>query len=87
MASGTLRAVHVTVLHSVVYGNVRRGNDYEYHVDSRARHVSEAVYMLEAFGYVTLGHDGSVSVTPAGTLYLVKRLSPFTPNSQQLSTT
>ena len=78
MASGTLRAVHVTVLHAVVYGSVSRGDDYEYHVDSRARHVSEAVYALEAFGYVHLGHDGSVSVTPAGTLYLFKRLPALT---------
>jgi hypothetical protein len=77
MASGTIRQFHLVVLVAVSRGNVTRGDDFEYHIVGRGRHVSEAVYLLEGNSYVELHRDGTVTPTDAGRQYLAKRTSQF----------
>lgn len=75
--SGVVRQYHLMVLRLVRAGHVARSPDFEYRCPPRARHVTEAVYLLEGLGHVRLHLDGTVTLTDAGTAYLVRRDVPL----------
>lgn len=65
---------YVTTLRRAANGNVRRGDDFEYHssrsIYGKTRECSEEVYRLEKLGFLFLSKDGKVEITTLGYGYL-----------------
>jgi hypothetical protein len=72
---GELRERHRQVLTAVERGEVYLAPDWDYRVRGLAfaRHVSDAVYLLERYSMLTLGHKGEIEITLRGVSWLTKR--------------
>jgi hypothetical protein len=72
---GELRERHRLVLTAVERGEVYLDPDWDYRIRglAHARHVSDAVYLLERYTMLTLTHGGGVEITLRGISWLTKR--------------
>lgn len=72
---GELRERHRLVLSAVERGEVYLAPDWDYRIRglAHARHVSDAVYLLERYTMLTLGPKGGICITERGSSWLTKR--------------
>ena len=70
-----LRVRHLLTLRAVERGDVYLAQDWEYRRRdaATARHVSDAIYMLERYQMIRLEADGIISITLRGCAWLTKR--------------
>lgn len=74
-----LRRRHLMTLRAASRGEIYLATDFQYRQQgaARARHVTEAVYMLEDYRMVVLGPGGSIQVTTKGETWILRRSKDF----------
>jgi hypothetical protein len=72
---GELRERHRLVLTAVERGEVYLDSDWDYRIRglAHARHVSDAVYLLERYSMLILEPGGVIGITLRGVSWLTKR--------------